>query len=87
MDNAPAKGVFTECQSTPELWYSQDPWHIQSAKDICFKKCPLRSGCLGLALDLEQGQPVKLRFGVWGGMSPTERKNLELRFDIQKGTR
>jgi WhiB family redox-sensing transcriptional regulator len=55
----------------PELWFPEldSLWKISQAKSIC-DRCPVKSECLDYAID------NKMREGIWGGMSPTERNLL-----------
>ena len=41
--------------------------------------CPVRIDCLRFALDVEDGCGPRVRHGVWGGMTPTERIRLSQR--------
>jgi len=57
------------CRTTdPEVWF--DPTTFTLAKQIC-NECPIRVKCLQFALD---GQDFT--YGVWGGLTPDERKQL-----------
>jgi WhiB family transcriptional regulator, redox-sensing transcriptional regulator len=42
----------------------------EAAKDVCWRLCSARSECLDAAL--VNSEP----FGVWGGLTPTERQRL-----------
>jgi WhiB family redox-sensing transcriptional regulator len=53
--------VGLPCQShDPDLWFADQPVHLERAKMLCFD-CPVRVACLLGALD--RGEPT----GVWGG--------------------
>lgn len=39
--------------------------------------CPVREACLAAALEFEAGRNAHDRFGVWGGLTPTQRANLD----------
>jgi WhiB family redox-sensing transcriptional regulator len=39
------------------------------AKKVC-RRCPVRAECLAYAVE------VKVELGVWGGMTPTQRRRL-----------
>ena len=67
-----ADGLCAEVDS--ELFYPPANAAAHDAKSIC-ARCPVRTECLTYAL--EAGE----RWGVWGGMTPTERKRL-----MKKGT-
>lgn len=49
----------------PETYTAQD---TRYAKHIC-QDCPVRTQCLEEALRLHD------EYGIWGGMTPTERRN------------
>lgn len=44
----------------PELFFAEEPWRLEVAKQIC-TECPLRAECLAGAL--RRSEP----HGVWGG--------------------
>lgn len=52
------------------------------AKKVC-ARCPLRAACLEVALAAEGMAIVKYRSGVWGGMNPTERREIALQREKQ----
>ncbi len=52
-----------------DLFYSEDEEHVAAAKQIC-NKCPIRAKCLETALAFRESE------GVWGGMTPNERRSL-----------
>lgn len=54
----------------PDLWFSDS----DEARRIC-AHCPVRNDCLGYAMDVEQESGNQL-IGVWGGLSPIQRKRL-----------
>lgn len=56
-------------QTDPELFFPDRGGTSAPAKQVC-ARCPVRAECLQDALD--RGE----RFGVWGGMSERERRNL-----------
>jgi WhiB family redox-sensing transcriptional regulator len=47
-------------QTNPELWFAEQPRHVDMAKLLC-QSCPIRQRCLADAL--QRGEP----WGVWGG--------------------
>lgn len=60
------------CRSVdPDLWYPDkgDSVGSRAAKAIC-RSCPVRAACLAYALDHKE------QYGVWGGMSATQRRTL-----------
>jgi len=57
----------------PDVWFptaDKDTFSIQIAKRIC-RRCPVRDQCRDYALRHEAGYQ---RYGVYGGMSPAERR-------------
>ena len=66
------------CSSYPELFF-YEPYQgltpaeaIEAAKSLC-AECPIRAQCLQVAVETKQ--PL----GVWGGLTPEERKALRKR--------
>ena len=58
------------CSSTdPEAFFPEKGASTRDAKRICFG-CPVSTDCLQYAMDHDE------RFGVWGGFSERERRNL-----------
>jgi WhiB family redox-sensing transcriptional regulator len=55
-----------------ELFYPPTDQDGEEAKAICFA-CPVRENCLEFALAAGE------RFGIWGGMTPQERRYLAAR--------
>ena len=53
----------------PELFFPAED-EPAPVKAIC-EACPVRFSCLAFALD--RGE----RYGIWGGLTPTERKSLD----------
>jgi WhiB family redox-sensing transcriptional regulator len=70
--------VEPECQSFPDIFFPED-WGkgrdkgenyfqaVRTAKVYC-GRCPIRQLCLDYAITANEN------FGVWGGMSPAERR-------------
>ena len=64
-----------------DMWYT-DPegagtgMEMRTAIRIC-GDCPVQTQCLHAAMRLEQGMGLKSRFGIWGGLTPTQRANLD----------
>lgn len=54
-----------------EPFYTTDPTAVDAAKAIC-RACPVRQDCLTDAMQTED----YLRWGVWGGLTPDERRDL-----------
>ncbi|WP_082557042.1 WhiB family transcriptional regulator [Modestobacter sp. Leaf380] len=59
------------CQQTdPDLWWPErrtPPQDIELAVDGCLR-CPAAGACLAYALAADE------RFGVWGGLTPEDRR-------------
>lgn len=54
----------------PELWFPErGGGPAGDAKAIC-RRCPVQRDCLDWALDVNE------EFGIWGGLSPSERAEL-----------
>lgn len=60
-----------------DVWFSDvaPTREYEIAKAICKNDCPVRQQCLDWAVE------NKIRAGLWGGMSPNERRPLERRKD------
>ena len=56
-------------QVDTELFFPEVGEHSRTAKLIC-RRCDVQISCLQYAVD------QKIAFGVWGGMSDRERRNL-----------
>lgn len=54
----------------PDLWFPEKGGSTRDAKRICVS-CEIRTACLQYALEHDE------RFGVWGGLSERERRNLQ----------
>src|SRR6185437_10330418 len=57
-------------QTDPEAFYPEKGGSTREAKRVC-RSCEVRAECLEYALDHHE------RFGIWGGMSERERRQLE----------
>jgi WhiB family redox-sensing transcriptional regulator len=53
------------CEGNPDLWFSENPTEMEHAKEAC-GFCPVRTECAELGDDEE--------FGIYGGMTPEERR-------------
>lgn len=61
------------CRHVPvEIFYPATDAEAEPAKIVC-RGCPVRELCLELALAADE------RFGVWGGLTPSERRSLAAR--------
>jgi len=56
-------------QTDPEVFFPEKGGSTRVAKRVC-GRCPVISECLSVALEFNEG------YGIWGGKSPTERRNL-----------
>ncbi|AKJ72237.1 putative WhiB family transcriptional regulator [Tsukamurella phage TPA4] len=54
----------------PDLWFPERGGSTRDAKRIC-RRCPVQEKCLQQALDAGE------RFGVWGGVSERERRQMD----------
>lgn len=59
-------------QTDPEAFYPEKGGSTRAAKQVC-RGCPIRRECLEDALARDE------RFGVWGGLSERERRQLQNR--------
>jgi hypothetical protein len=64
--------VIPPCQQTdPELWFQEHGTSsYRIARALC-NRCPVRAQCLEYAVKNQE------EFGMWGGMSPYERRLLK----------
>lgn len=69
--------IGPECASLSELYFPDEypdqltrRAAILTAKKIC-GRCPIASICLAYAVEAREA------YGIWGGMTPTERKLLK----------
>lgn len=56
-------------QTDPNAFFPEKGESLKSAKAVC-GACPVRGECLEYALN------NKMRFGIWGGLSERERRDL-----------
>ncbi|WP_328596787.1 WhiB family transcriptional regulator [Agromyces humi] len=56
-------------QTDPEMFFPEKGGPTSDPKKVC-KSCEVRSECLDYALDNDED------FGVWGGTSPRERRDI-----------
>lgn len=57
-------------QADPEVWFPDPGNAVVIARRIC-RRCPVQAQCLEYALDHNE------RFGVWGGTSEAERREIK----------
>ena len=60
--------MSNSCEADPDLWFSERAEDIAQAKEAC-GFCPVRTECAELGKNEE--------FGVWGGMTPEERRTAQ----------
>ena len=67
----------------PKIFFAEGKGSVREqtgkAKEICNTICSVRLQCLARALQQEKG--TGRRFGVSGGLTPTEREQLQLKLD------
>lgn len=82
MNGLPAWTARAACRDAdPRLWFVEPggrPADRALARLFC-RRCPVRPDCLALAMDAEEGLPAHKRHGVFGGLGPTQRYELEQR--------
>lgn len=71
------------CQTTdPEIWFSDDMegsgTHYKLAKQLC-NECPVQNLCLQFSLVSEE------QYGVWGGLTPRERRSMRVAMGRTRG--
>jgi len=59
-------------QADPDAFYPEKGGSSRAAKRVCHT-CPVQTECLSYALANDE------RFGIWGGMSERERRQLKRR--------
>jgi WhiB family redox-sensing transcriptional regulator len=66
-------------QTDPEIFFPEKSHWRQAitAKLVC-QRCPVRDACLAHALKHDE------RYGVWGGMTPSQRKELRRRRAVDR---
>ena len=57
-------------ETDPEIFYPEKGGSTREAKLIC-SRCEVRAECLEYALEHDE------RFGIWGGLSERQRRNLK----------
>jgi hypothetical protein len=66
LDRTMADGIF----------FGQDTASIAIAKSIC-ATCPLMEACAAQAIEDERGLPTRERHGVFGGLTPAQRRKAD----------
>jgi len=64
----------------PDMWFSNVTALIASAKELC-QGCPVRQECY------DYGRDKGMMYGIWGGMTGTERYNYERKMQMRKKRR
>lgn len=68
------EGGVTPCQNAPDMFFPEtnedNAVKMYTLARILCKSCPIVTHCLEYALDTEQTE------GMWGGLSPVERRRL-----------
>jgi len=49
----------------------------EQARQVCLDECPVRAECLGDAMNTERGHAGSSRYGIYGGLDPFQRANIE----------
>jgi WhiB family redox-sensing transcriptional regulator len=66
------------CTSTdPEIFFSEESNTVKSARKIC-EECPVKTECLNDAIEKDD------QFGIRGGLTARERKNLRRRLRFSR---
>lgn len=71
------------CRNAPDLWFADDNGlgstyqHLKEARQGC-AACPVQALCAEYAIVANE------EFGIWGGLTPSERRGLFRRFQ-QRG--
>lgn len=60
-----------------DLWFQEFAGDRADAKRICLNGCTVRLQCLDYAMRVEQRGGEWLRVGIYGGMTPNERRKYE----------
>ncbi|MDI3330269.1 MAG: WhiB family transcriptional regulator [Micrococcus sp.] len=68
--------MLAECgPGDTELFFSKDPVEKRAALAIC-ADCPVARECLAEAMSQERGVDLHGRYGIRGGTTPVERREL-----------
>lgn len=59
-------------QHHPDQWFSDTPSGLAAAAKLC-AGCPIATKCLEVAMHAEAGYSLYSRYGVFGGLTPTQR--------------
>lgn len=69
----------------PDAWFPEVGGNARFAKNICQRQCPVRDRCLDYAMNYELGATNTQRSGIYGGLSPAERKKYEPEWLANRG--
>lgn len=73
LDDDPWQAEALCAQTDPDEFFPERGSSARPAKSVC-AQCPVRQECLEYALEHDE------RFGIWGGMSESERRRIRQRF-------
>lgn len=65
-------------QIDPDYWFPEKGAAVPAAKRVC-ARCPVQQECLETAMENDE------RFGVWGGLSESERRQLRRARKLEEG--
>lgn len=69
------EGGVVPCQNAPDFFFETEGEHYRTfklARELC-SECPVKALCASYALDNDEP------FGVWGGLTTRERRDLRRR--------
>ncbi len=71
-----AAGLCVE-HHRPDFWHPEpsDDATAQTAIEVC-AECPVRDACLAFAMRSEGTKQTSARHGIYGGMTPEQRRSL-----------
>ena len=69
MDDPDWRDLALCAETDPEIFFPEKGGSTKEAKLVC-RRCPVRAECLEYALQIGD------RFGIYGGLSPQERRRL-----------
>lgn len=75
-----------------DLFFERQSNRVRAAVQQICRECPVRRQCLEHALTYEARSPYPPRYGIFGGLTPTERRELwqerrDIMKDLEKRTR
>lgn len=76
------RAACVNIEDATSLFFPENRKSTTEAKQVCLTKCSVRMQCLAKALQDEK--TGDRRWGVFGGMNPTERKELQAKLDALK---